>query len=93
MVLLRKIHGLIVVLWFVAVYLLFFTKFKLIGAGYLILVGLSNLPLSMCPLTLSEQRIIRSNGENEKITNSKPRLFKKYLGFEISYKVARFFIL
>jgi len=74
--------------------LLFLSRnFKIIGASYLILVSLANFGRNMCPLTKFEEKLINSSGKNVKVKNFTPRFFKKYFGFEISYKVAKFFIL
>ena len=47
----------------------------------------------MCPLTKIEEKMLNSSRQQIKVKNFTPRFFKKYFGFEVSYKVAKFFII
>ncbi len=91
---LQKFHESIILLWFLSLFLFtIFNKTRVFAAFYFLLIGLVNLIWGDCPLTLLEKDLLKKAGVDKKVKNFTPRLFKKYFGFEISYKFVRFFII
>ena len=89
-----KLHTIVILLWFLSAYLMFFSsKYSFLGSFYLIIVGISNIMWDTCPLTKLEHKLLRFSNNKEKPKNFTPRFFKKYFGFEISYKLVKIVII
>jgi len=84
--LLRNMHGSVILLWFISVFLMFFTeRFKIPGALFLLLIGIANIK-GICPLTRLEEKLLKSFGGHKEAKNFTPKFLKKYFKIKISYK-------
>ena len=90
---LQLLHKLVIIFWFISVYLMFFTTYKLIGIVYLLIVGGFNIFHHACPLTTFEDRLLKLSGSKKRVMNFTPRFLKESFGIKISYKTTRIVML
>jgi len=92
--LLQFFHGIIIILWIAFLFgFIFFSGIRTTASIYFILVGAPNIFLSTCPLTILEKRLLKKARIKNEAKNFTPRFFKKYFGFEISYKFVNFLMM